>query len=310
MIYIENLTKFYPRQHSAALDDVTLHIPRGSIFGLLGPNGAGKTTLISIMVGLQKRSRGDIRFNDKPLDHNLAEMRSITGFVPQELAFYPMLSVMENLNFYVAAFGIAEHQRSERVAKAVAAARLEQHYRKPANTLSGGLKRRLNLAIGLLNNPQVLFLDEPTVGIDPQSRHFILDTIATLNRETGMTIIYTSHYMEEVQQICDHIGIIDSGKILVSGKLQQLLTAAQNHQLEFSLRQQATPALNELLQQRYQAQTTDQRHFKLTTSDPVQSLNGLLAFMQERGLEIDGIRYGFQSLEELYMTHTMDAPRD
>lgn len=310
MIYIDKLTKFYPRQKSAALNDVTLHIPRGSIFGLLGPNGAGKTTLISILVGLQKRTSGEIRFNGKPLEQNLDEVRAITGFVPQDLAFYPMLSVAENLRFYTAAFGVAKAQQNERVERAVTAARLEQHFNKPAHALSGGLKRRLNLAIGLLNNPQVLFLDEPTVGIDPQSRHFILETIARLNRDSGMTIIYTSHYMEEVQHICDHIGIIDAGKILLSGELQELLNAEQQTSVRFRLRQPVDAKLGTEIQQRYQAHSADNINFELPTSATAHSLYDLLAFLQEQGVEIDGIRYGYQSLEELYMRQTMSAPRE
>ncbi len=310
MIHINNLTKCYPRQQVPALDDISLHIPEGSVFGLLGPNGAGKTTLISILVGLQKKNRGEIRFNGKPLEQNLTEVRAITGFVPQDLAFYPMLSVAENLDFYVAAFGVPKAERPLRVATALAAAKLEQHYRKAAHALSGGLKRRLNLAIGLLNNPRVLFLDEPTVGIDPQSRNFILDTIAELNHNTGMTLIYTSHYMEEVQQICNHIAIIDGGKILVSGKLQELLDMAERTRLEFRLQQQADTQVIALLQERYQARSLDGRLFEVATTDIAELLRGLPKFLQAQGLGLDGIRYGFQSLEELYMTHTMCAPRE
>ncbi len=310
MIHIDNLTKFYPRQQVPALDSVNLHIPEGSVYGLLGPNGAGKTTLISILVGLQKKSRGEIMFNGKPLEQDLAGVRAITGFVPQDLAFYPMLSVAENLDFYVAAFGVPKSERSLRVEQAVAAAKLEQHYRKAAHALSGGLKRRLNLAIGLLNNPKVLFLDEPTVGIDPQSRNFILDTIAGLNQDTGMTLIYTSHYMEEVQQICNHIAIIDGGKILVSGGLQELLDAANQSRVEFRLQQPADTRTIALLQEQYQARSTDGRLFEVVTSDIADLLRALPSFLQGHGLALDGIRYGFQSLEELYMAHTMCAPRE
>lgn len=310
MIHIDNVTKFYPRQQQPALDSVTLHIPEGSVFGLLGPNGAGKTTLISILVGLQRHNRGEIRFNGKPLEQNLAEVRAMTGFVPQDLAFYPMLTVAENLDFYVAASGVPKAERTQRVAQAVAAAKLEQHYRKSAHALSGGLKRRLNLAIGLLNNPRVLFLDEPTVGIDPQSRNFILDTIAGLNRETGMTLIYTSHYMEEVQQICDQIAIIDGGKILVSGELQALLAAGNSSRLEFRLQQPADTAVVALLHERYQANSHDGRLFEVATGDIAELLRGLPKFLQGHGLVLEGIRYGFRSLEDLYMAHTMCTPRE
>ncbi|MGM0593524.1 MAG: ABC transporter ATP-binding protein [Pseudomonadota bacterium] len=310
MIRIDKLTKYYPRQQVPALDAVTLQIPAGSVFGLLGPNGAGKTTLISILVGLQKYQSGQVHFLDMPLAQNLAAVRAVTGFVPQDLAFYPMLSVAENLAFYVDAFGVPRAEREQRIAQAVAAARLEEHYRKRADNLSGGLKRRLNLAIGLLNNPRVLFLDEPTVGIDPQSRHFILDTISRLNRERGMTIIYTSHYMEEVQQICDQIAIIDSGRILLSGPLEELLERERGTTLRLRLQRPAEAPLLQRLNERFDARSDDGREFILQLGGPLQGLDQLLPLLADHDARIDGLQYGFESLEQLYLSHTTSAPRE
>lgn len=310
LINIEQVTKSYPPHRVPAVDGVTLGIPAGSLFGLLGPNGAGKTTLISMLVGLQRQDSGRIWFEGRPLESQLANVRAVTGFVPQELAFYPMLSVAENLSFYVAALGVSKAERATRIEEAVSATKLESHYRKHAQHLSGGLKRRLNLAIGLLNNPRVLFLDEPTVGIDPQSRNFILETIAELNRQRGMTVVYTSHYMEEVQHLCDRIAIIDHGRIILSGELQQLLDSSQGNRMEIRLRQGASTEVANFLRDQYHAQPLDRFRFALATDNAELLLAELPASLRRRGAELAGIRYGQQSLEDLYMAHTDSAPRE
>lgn len=310
LIRIEGLTHYYPGQPTAVLQGVDLRIARGSVFGLLGPNGAGKTTLISILLGLQQGTQGTLFFDGLRLEENLSRVRAMTGFVPQDLAFYPMLTVAENLNFYVRAFGINKPWREQRIEQALVASKLEPHLRKPAHSLSGGLKRRLNLAIGLLNNPQVLFLDEPTVGIDPQSRNFILETITRLNREQGMTVIYTSHYMKEVEQICDHIAIIDAGRILIQGELQGLLEASRGLQLIFSLMDNAPEAVRSELAAMGIA-SRDGRHFISEDCDEVSSLlSRLMPLLARHGLVLNALHYGQSSLEALYMKQTDSAPRE
>lgn len=307
---IQGLGYRYARQLPAALEQITLDIPRGSMFGLLGPNGAGKTTLLSILLGLRQADEGVLLFDGLPLAENLATVRAHTGFVPQDLAFYPTLSVAENLAFYVRAFGVARTWRASRVDEAVAAVRLEGHLHKQAQRLSGGLKRRLNLAIGLLSHPQVLFLDEPTVGIDPQSRNFILETIARLNREQGMTVIYTSHYMEEVQHLCDHIAIIDAGRILVQGPLSEMLGQARDRQLRIELESGPGPSL----QQALKALGLHAQSAQCYVSEPGVALLPLLQQVLDKlsaeGQSVTGIRYGQTSLEALYMQHTDAALRE
>jgi len=196
------------------LDGVSLAIPDGSIFGLLGPNGAGKTTLISILCGLRRPAAGRVA----------VERRAI-GLVPQELAFYPMLTVRENLGFFGGVQNLGGARLRERLDAVVAFARLEGVLERRAAELSGGLKRRLNLAIGLLTEPDLVLLDEPTVGVDPQSRAFLLESIGAL-RSPARHILYTSHYMEEVQAICDHVAIIDAGRVLAAGPLAAVLGGA------------------------------------------------------------------------------------
>lgn len=217
MIEIRDLRFRYPGAARDALQGLSLHVRDGSLFGLLGPNGSGKTTLISLLTGLLQASAGEIRVD--------AGARAL---VPQDYAFYPRLTVSENLRCFGGVLGFAGAGLKSRIGEVSGIAGLQDFFAKRAEHLSGGLKRRLNLAIGLLNRPRLLFLDEPTVGIDPQSRQFILEAIRRLNAE-GATVIYTSHYMDEVQQLCDTIGVLDEGRLLAHGSLDELLKAAPGH---------------------------------------------------------------------------------
>jgi ABC-2 type transport system ATP-binding protein len=212
MLNIESLSFSYGK--TKVLDEITLAIPAGAVFGLLGPNGAGKTTLISILSGLRRPTAGRIEASYAAL-----------GLVPQELAFYPMLTVRENLRFFAGVQNLGGARLRERLDAVVAFARLEGVPDRRAAELSGGLKRRLNLAIGLLTEPDLVLLDEPTVGVDPQSRAFLLESIAAM-RSPARHILYTSHYMEEVQAICDHVAIIDEGRVLAAGTLARVLGGA------------------------------------------------------------------------------------
>jgi ABC-2 type transport system ATP-binding protein len=225
LIEMQGVAKHYRGADSAALDGVSLAIEEGAIFGLLGPNGAGKTTLISILLGLARKDRGQVRVGPHDVDRDLPQLRRICGLAPQDLGFYPMLTVEENLRFYAAAGGLGGAPRDAQVRFALDVGQLEAHRDKRADQLSGGLKRRLNLALSLLHSPRVLVLDEPTVGVDPQSRAFILATIRRLRGERGLTVIYTSHYMDEVQELCDRIAILDAGRVLAAGTLAELLGA-------------------------------------------------------------------------------------
>jgi ABC-2 type transport system ATP-binding protein len=213
---VEAVSYRYPGRGELALDGVSLEIPDGGVFGLLGPNGAGKTTLISLVSGLLRGAQGRI------------EVQGEAGLVPQDHAFYPMLTCRENLAFFGAVQGLAGAELESRVAAVAAFGRIEGVLARRAGQLSGGLKRRLNLAIGLLSEPEVLLLDEPTAGVDPQSRAFLLESIRALARP-GRTIVYTSHYMEEVQAICDRVAILDAGRVLASGALSELLQGGRRN---------------------------------------------------------------------------------
>ena len=214
---VQGLSFRYPGRDEPVLDKMSLDIPDGGVFGLLGPNGAGKTTLISVLAGQLRGRRDEMR--------GRVRIEGRVGLVPQDYAFYSMLTGLENLRFFAAVQGLGGAELRQRVEAVAAFSRIESVLARRAGQLSGGLKRRLNLAIGLLTEPEVLLLDEPTVGVDPQSRAFLLESIRSLARP-GRTIVYTSHYMEEVQEICDRVAIMDAGRVLISGTLAELLEAA------------------------------------------------------------------------------------
>jgi ABC-2 type transport system ATP-binding protein len=224
VIEIQDLQFRYPGADRDALGSLTLDIRAGSLFGLLGPNGSGKTTLISILTGLLDASAGRVSIDGRALPEGIAVVQAFSALVPQDYAFYPRLTVAENLRFFAGVLELGAGSAAS-IAEVVEVAGLKDFMGKRAEHLSGGLKRRLNLAIGLLNRPRLLFLDEPTVGIDPQSRQFILEAIKHLNA-AGTTVIYTTHYMDEVQQLCDSIGVLDEGRLLAQGSLEDLLRAA------------------------------------------------------------------------------------
>ena len=223
LIEIDGVAKRYRDADGPALAGVSLAIGERLIYGLLGPNGAGKTTLISVMLGLTRRDAGSVRIGGHDLDTGLPAIRALCGLAPQDYGFYPTLTVEENLRFYGAAGGLGGDALAQALAFALDTAQLGDHRRKRAQALSGGLKRRLNLALALLHSPKILVLDEPTVGVDPQSRAFILEVIRRLRDERGVTVLYTSHYMDEVQQVCDRIAILDHGRVLAEGTLRELI---------------------------------------------------------------------------------------
>ncbi len=221
MISLSSLTKRYGSV--VALDDVSLDIAAGEFFGLLGPNGAGKSTLMSLVAGLRAADGGTIAVDGKPLQAKDPAARRILGVVPQSIALYPDLTADENLAIFGRLQGLRGEELRSRIDEALAAVQLEDKRAVPVKEFSGGMQRRLNLVAALLHRPKLLLCDEPTVGVDPQSRNAIFEYLERLNRE-GVTIVYSTHYMEEAERLCSRIGVIDHGKILALGSLGELLT--------------------------------------------------------------------------------------
>lgn len=205
-----------------AVDGVSFVVNEGESYGLLGPNGAGKTTTISMVCGLLKRDQGDVTVAGMPLNERSVKAKAAIGYVPQEIALYPDLSADENLKFFGKLYGSSGKQLAERVKATLHLVGLTDRSRERISKYSGGMKRRLNIAVGLLHDPKLLVLDEPTVGVDPQSRNAILENVETLKNQ-GLAVLYTTHYMEEAERLCDRVGIIDQGKIISEGTRRELV---------------------------------------------------------------------------------------
>lgn len=219
IIEIRNLTKRFGEL--IADDDVGFEVNEGEIFGLLGPNGAGKSTLISMITTLLAPDSGEIIINGFDIKKQPKEVKKLLGLVPQEIALYPTLTARENLVFWGRMYRLKGRLLNERVEAALELAGLKDRAGERIDKYSGGMKRRINIAAALLHRPKVLIMDEPTVGIDPQSRNHILETVLKLNSQ-GMTVIYTSHYMEEVEYLCSRIAIMDRGRVIASGSKDEL----------------------------------------------------------------------------------------
>ena len=219
MITVENLKKSYDTQ--IALNGISFSIKEGEFYGLLGPNGAGKTTTISIISTIVEADAGTVSINGMELTKNKIECKKIIGVVPQEIALYDKLSAYDNLLFWGSLYNVEKKILVERINETLELLGLTDRKNDIIKTYSGGMKRRINIASALLHRPKILFMDEPTVGIDPQSRHLIFEVIEKLHKQ-GMTIVYTTHYMEEAERFCDRIGIIDKGEIISQGTLNEL----------------------------------------------------------------------------------------
>lgn len=220
IVEIKNLTHKYDGPQKNALTNISFKIKKGSFFGLLGPNGAGKSTLLSYISGQSLDIKNNIFINGQNIKTLKEKILSI-GYAPQELALYPMLTIYENLKFFASLSKVSKSEISENIKWALKATNLLDHTHKKVTALSGGMKRRLNLAVSILNRPELIILDEPTVGIDLQSRSMIFDTLRDLHK-TGTSIIYTSHYMEEIQKLCDDMIVLSDGKILYEGSVENL----------------------------------------------------------------------------------------
>ena len=222
IIEIQHLKKTFKNATEPAVNDISFSINRNEIFGLLGPNGAGKTTTISILCGLFPPTSGKVLIDGKDLNDDLETIKNIIGIVPQDIALYPTLSARENLAFYGSMYGVHGKDLKEKIDEWLEKLGLKDAAKRKVSTYSGGMKRRVNLIAGVLHNPKVLFLDEPTVGVDVQSRNVIIEHLEEINK-TGTTIIYTSHHMEEAENFCTRVSIIDQGKILTQGTPKELI---------------------------------------------------------------------------------------
>lgn len=230
-VNIENLGFRYPGNENVSFNGLNLQIAKGERFGLFGPNGAGKTTLMNLMTGVLKADAGSIKLLGEDVGSTSKAANHLFGFVPQDFSFYHELSPAENLEFFGAWAGLNKMQIAQRTDELLNILSLDDVRNKAVGKFSGGMKRRVNLAIGVIHQPQVLFLDEPTVGVDVQTRHAIMDYLQTLN-DNGTTLIYTSHQLSEAEDLCRHIAFIDAGTIIAEGDIDTVLEQHRNQTLE------------------------------------------------------------------------------
>jgi len=223
MINIEHISKKYKTAEDFSVVDFDLFIEDKEIFGLLGPNGAGKTTLISILCSLIKPTSGSFTINGLTYQNNKNELKQLIGIVPQEYALYPTLTAFENLKYFGSMYGLHGKYLKNKIEEYLKILGLSQFAHKKIDTFSGGMKRRINLIASILHEPKVLFLDEPTVGVDVQSKNVIIEFLQDLNKK-GTTIIYTSHHLNEAESFCSRVAIIDHGKLIITGKPATLIS--------------------------------------------------------------------------------------
>jgi ABC-2 type transport system ATP-binding protein len=304
---VRDLSKHYGA--TVALDRVGFQVSEGEIFGLLGPNGAGKTTMLSILSCLMEPTAGEALLLGRRVLTNDKELRRRIGIVPQELAVYGELTGRENLLFFGALYGLAGTTLRQRVDEVLSAVGLEDRADGRVDTFSGGMKRRLNLGAALVHEPRLLLLDEPTIGVDPQSRHHIFEEICRVNR-AGVTVIYTSHYMEEVQALCTRIGIIDHGRLIACDTLPALLQQMKGL-IRFRV-PETTPALRERLKQLPGATLIEEKDhgLELECQDVKTVLLRLVSILNDLQMELTTLETEEPNLERIFLHLTGRALRD
>jgi ABC-2 type transport system ATP-binding protein len=307
IVEIQDIHKRYG--DTVALKGITFEVLEGEIFGLLGPNGAGKTTLLSLLSFLQKPTSGELRLLGQPMRHAGRDLRRHLGIVPQELAIYGELTARENLAFFGELYGLGGTDLRLRVDEVLAAVGLQDRGDERTERFSGGMKRRLNLGVAFVHRPRLLLLDEPTTGVDPQSRNHIFAEVRRLNAQ-GVTIIYTSHYMEEVETLCSRIGIIDHGRLIACDTLPALLRTLTGL-IRVRVRA-APPGLRDRLKQLagVRVHEPDSRTFELECPDVKTALLQLLAVFNDLQLDLTGLELEEPNLERVFLHLTGHALRD
>jgi ABC-2 type transport system ATP-binding protein len=294
-----------------AVDGVGFHIAPGETYGLLGPNGAGKTTTISMICGLLHRDGGEVLVAGRPVDIGATDAKAAIGYVPQDLAIYPDLTARENLRFFGRLQRLRGKELDRRVDEVLAVIDLADRAGERTEGFSGGMKRRLNIGIGLLHRPKLLVLDEPTVGVDPQSRNAILTSVADLESE-GMAILYTTHYMEEAERLCDRIGIIDEGRIRAEGTRRELVAlVGEKDRVQLAAGGTVAPAVAALraLDGVEEATETDGR-IELVLERARNRLPELLEVAAEAGATVRSVEVVEPDLEAVFLHLTGKALRD
>ena len=295
-----------------AVDGLSFEVAPGETFGLLGPNGAGKTTTISMVCGLLAPDGGSVTVAGVPIRPGSTTGRELIGYVPQEIALYPDLSGRDNLAFFARLYGLRGAGAKARIAETLEVVGLADRADDKVQEYSGGMQRRLNIGAGLLHRPRLLILDEPTVGIDPQSRNAILESVAALG-ESGMSVLYTTHYMEEAERLCRRVGIVDHGKLLAVGTRRELVALVEQHdQVTISVTGSALAAATALQREPGVLQTsvTDDRTVVCMVAKASSLLPRLVTVLDEADIGVTDLRVAEPSLDSVFLHITGTALRD
>lgn len=308
MIHIENLSKCYDTLR--AVDDISLNVKEGELFGFLGPNGAGKTTTLSMISGLLKPDKGNIRVGDIDVWQSPKRAKRLLGLIPQDLALYEELTARQNLWFWGSLFNLPKATLKANIDLWLERVGLSDRAKEPVSKFSGGMKRRLNLAIGLVHDPKVVLLDEPTVGIDPQARNNILDIIRNI-AEQGTTILFTTHHLEEAEALCDRLAIIDHGKILATGSVEELAqVVGDGNVVTISGDFTAIQIKEVLTQTEFPVLNVADKTATLSLNQQGKMLASLLHRLNEADIEITDIAMQKPNLESVFLKLTGRELRD
>ncbi|SCZ05826.1 ABC transporter ATP-binding protein [Alkaliphilus peptidifermentans] len=309
ILKINNLVKRY--NEVLAVDNVNLFIKEGEVYGLLGPNGAGKTTLINTILGLTRYDDGSIEIFGKDLKKHEYEIKKEIGIVPQDLAIYEDLTAYENIAYFGRLYGLRGNLLKERIEEALSFTGLWDRRKDLPKKFSGGMKRRLNIACAIMHHPKLIIMDEPTVGIDPQSRKMILESVLKLN-QMGSTIIYTSHYMEEVEAICSNITIVDHGKIIARGtkeELKAMISFEERLNIEVSsVNYNLVEGLKKM--EDVKECSLDGKKLLIISKKNANNLSKIIDEIVKMGVEIHGVNIEKPTLEGVFLTLTGRSLRD
>ncbi len=309
VLVVTDLRKSFDEIH--AVKSVSFHIAPGETYGLLGPNGAGKTTSISMIAGLLEKDGGTVIVDGRPLDTSSVDEKRAIGLVPQELAIYPDLTGRENLSFFTKLYDLAGEDAKGRIAEVLEVIGLDDRADDLAKEYSGGMQRRLNIGIGLLHRPRLLILDEPTVGVDPQSRNAILESVGRLSSQ-GIAVLYTTHYMEEAERLCDRVAIIDEGEIKAEGTRRQLVEmVGEKDRVRISAISSLEEAADAARTVNGVVQASVEDHaIALIAEDASAILPQLLDRITRAGTTISGVEVHEPNLEAVFLHVTGKALRD
>ena len=305
MIKLENVNKSFSTVK--ALDEVSLEINRGEFFGLLGPNGAGKSTTMNLLIGYLSADSGSILINGEEVNTTKLNFRKEIGFVPQSIALYDELSAVENLRIFGSLYDLPKAALEEEINSYLNAVGLYERRKEEVRNFSGGMKRRLNLITALLHKPKVLLCDEPTVGVDPQSRNAIFDFLEKLNAD-GLTIVYTTHYMEEAERLCNRVAIIDSGKIIALGTPDELLQMLPTSEHIYITKNNVTTSkVNVFKSYGEIIDNTERYELRLNKEEKLSSFFGAL---ENANVNVQNVTIQKPTLEELFLNLTGKRLRD